>query len=242
MEIKTKQELDQIVDYLKKQKYVPYQDHDRTIYLDSDYMHKAKIINMIDKANTLELSDIKIKKDDFVRALTRETDYTEIGKKIDNYFSAYNPNDKIYELINKFWLKATDSGTPPSFTNPRKNDIIAWCKFKAKWNLNDSIIVNGNPIKIYNLDSKSIRLYYSEDNLGGIKKLYKLIYNEESLDFDKTYGVFLNMGQIEIKIYQNGTAELRGNLTKLKDVYYKNIKDKTYAIIIYKGNRSEIRF
>ena len=27
-----------------------------------------------------------------------------------------------------------------------------------------------------------------------------------------------------------------------KDEYFKEIKDKTYAIIIYKGNRSEIKF
>ena len=57
------------------------------------------------------------------------------------------------------------------------------------------------------------------------KNFYKLVFDEECVDFDqRKTGFWIKLGKIEIKLFQNGYANIKGDLKKLKEYYYQYIK------------------
>ena len=199
-------------------------------------LHQKKVNDIIFKSNTLN-----IKYDNNLNStLYKLTDYDEIESQAKQFFSKFNPSDKIFELLNTFYLDEDDKCSTPS-SRPDNKDIINWVRFKKLYGLTDEYGVMKR-IEYYNLDKNMLKIRFS-DEAYEFKKLYKLIFDEECLDFksskygENKYGEWQNLGQIEIKIFANGYANIKGNLIELKEYYYKQIIKKLYlhTIIKYKG-------
>ena len=170
------------------------------------------------------------------------TDYDTIKKTAEKFFSKFNPDDKIFELINRILIQADDSVITPSDNYPNSNEIISWVEFKNKYNLKDEFGISKS-VEYYNFDKKFIKISFY-DYFSEFIELYNLIFGEEIKNFADSkytkdaykYGQWQNVGKIEIKIYQNNTADLRGDLTKIKEYYYKYLIKKMYNSLIIKYN------
>jgi hypothetical protein len=239
--IKNKQELKELVDSLEQQKFTPYYEHyEKRVRIDADYMHTAKVKDMIIKGNIHGIE--KYGEYELNKILEKETDYAVIQKKIKEFFSKFNPENKIKELVGSFTFLSVDIGNPPSNWSPSKKDIIEWYQFKKKWNLKDDKIQREKVI-IYNFDDKKIRIN-SYGHVDSFLKLYEYVYGKKPLDIRwNSYGIPQNIGDIEIKIFQNDNIEIRGDIDKLKKLFYNKIEDSgEQMVIFYNGKREERNF
>ena len=223
--IKTKQELKRILKFLDDQGFGHISEYD---------LHDRKVNNIIYKENKLRVEYNRGKLDEELKGLTN---YDDINNVVNNFFSKFNPDDKIFELIKKIYIQEDDRCQTPSYSYPSANDIIAWVTFKTKYNLKDEF--NGSQyISYYNLDKNTIKITFY-DRKSEISQLYELIFGEECKEFSisKKYGEWINLGKIDIKVYKNNYADLRGDITKIKEYNYKSlINDNHYGSIVIKYN------
>ena len=223
--IKTKTDLENLYEYLYKQGFG---------YLDKYNAHKHKIISIIHKNNTL---DIKYDSN-LIDNMYKLDNYNDVEEKVKEYFSKFSSDDKIFELLNHLYLVEDDSCSVPSKNYPNSNEIIKWFNFRKKYNIKEFKNTNGffNNIHYYNLDKNILKIKYSDEY--NFKKLYYLIFNENIESLEKKYGVWLQCGKLEIKLYLNGYANIKGDIDKLKDYYYRYVlKIKENKIIRYKGKQ-----
>lgn len=211
MIIKTKKELEEIFKALYDQGFGYFRDYDA---------HSAKIDKIINSANTRNLSEYKY--NNLKDRLTKMNDYEEIKKEAEKHFSAYSPEDKIKELMNKFYLIPNASQRTPSDSRPSDLDIIGWQKFKMKYNIDDSGYGDYTHFGYYNLD-KGLRIRWSNDY--EFPTLCELV-NGGPPDF-------------EIKKVSDG-VELKGNLGNFKERYFNSLKSDNaneIRIIDYNNKR-----
>jgi hypothetical protein len=77
---------------------------------------------------------------------------------------------------------------------------------------------------------------------GQFELFYKLIFNKECENFDsKKTGVWQNLGEIEVKLFQNGNLNIKGNLKKLKELFFNYLKNTNYSNrVIFYNKKKEI--
>jgi len=225
--IKTKEELDALFDALKDQGFGYFYTYEA---------HQKKIDKIIYSSNKLNVSvDSKFKEN-----LLRVNDYVQAEKDAQSHFSKFKPDDKINELLKKFSLQSDELGKIPTHYASTQ-EIIAWVDFRTKYNLKD-VFDKGSNVDYYNLDKNFLKIYYG-DNGYDFKTLYSLIYEKPCPDYSrKDVGVWIDLSPMEIKIFANGTANIRGDIKKFKEYFYKNLKNETYGNDIIKYNdKVEIR-
>lgn len=224
--IKSEKDLQQVLDYLKDQGFYIHNSWD---------LHRHKVDKIYNDANTLGIDYPSSIKDYY-----NEKNYEELEKKAKEYFSKFGVDDKINEFINKFYIQEDERIHSPSFTYPDKKEIINWIKFKNKYNIKDSDFRYSSYIHVYNLDKPYLKITFSERNGWEFKRFYKLLFNEECNEFsDSNYGDWQNLSKIEIKIFKNGSANIKGDLDKIKEYYYKYLITKKYnnMVLIYKKDK-----
>jgi len=226
--IKNREQLKMVIDGLSDQGF--------GYYVGDWKAHEYKVSNLINKNNTLGIEEDKFKSK-LNELVSNMTDYDEIDKTIKNFFQKFKPDDKIKELINHYYLKPDASCRKPS-SSPSKKEIIDWVKFKRKYN------IKGEPdfdwsADVYNLDKNFVKVNDYDSNFD-FEKLYRLLYNEEPNDFSlKNLGDWQDLGKIEIKVFQNGTINIKGDIDKLKSYLYKEIRN--FDCIVYYNKKKEIR-
>jgi hypothetical protein len=233
--IKSRKELETIFKSLSEQGFGYFSDYEA---------HQNKINKIISESNTLRVDKEDYK---FKEKMYSTDNYEEAKKEAINFFSKFKPNDKIFELLNTFYLSNDDSASIPSYNYPSQKEIIKWMTFKNKYKLNDKDFggsdSGSDSVEYFNLDKSFLKIHYSNKDYN-FKQLYELIFGEKCNDFsgseygDKKYGIWQNIGKIDIKIYQNGYSNIKGDLTKLKEYYYKTLiqKNKIYGHTLIKYN------
>ena len=220
--IKTKKQLDEILQMLNDQGFGYFSNYEQ---------HKKKVDHIINKANRLGIKyNDKLKSE-----LEKMSDYAEIEKKANEYFSKFSPDDKIFELLNKFYIQTDDSGKVP-YGRPDNRDIVDWVNFKNKYELKDEYIGN---FDVYNFDKSFIKIRFPEYSNWEFENLYELVFGEKCGKFEekKAYGIWQNIGKIEIKLFQNGYCNIKGDIGKLKEYYYKYLKERIYRNTIFIINK-----
>jgi sRNA-binding regulator protein Hfq len=222
--ISTEKDLDMILGFLQDQGF--------------GYIHKSKLIdskveNIISNANKLKIKNVD---SDLEYKIKYLRNFDEMKKIAEEYFSKYDTNYKLKELLNKFYIQPNESVKTPWNDSTLIKDIINWVKFKTKHNITDeSKFGSYETVEYYNLDKPSIKIRFNDNDTSEFNNLYKLIYNE---DCDENYkeitGSWYNLGKIEIKFYLNNTIEMKGDLEKFKEYYYKLITEKIYTHLIIK--------
>jgi len=231
--IKSSNDLNKIFDAIYEQGFGYVQNQDN--------FHKSKIEKIIQKYNVLKI-DVP---SSFYAESYKIKNYAEAEKEISAHFSKFNPDDKINEFIkNKFSIKYDDRCKPPEDRGDNLSTVVEWFKFKTKYNLIDKDYKLGDKyyinVDIYNLDKKSLKIHFGDNN--DFKSLYKLIFNKECAEITNKLGEWQNLGEIELKFFQNGTASIKGNLTKIKEYYYKDLMSSVFynsIYIIYYNNKIE---
>lgn len=227
--IKTEKDLEQVLDYLKNQGFYIHNSWD---------LHKHKVDKIYNDANTLGIDYPSSIKDYY-----KEKNYEELEKKAKEYFSKFGVDDKINEYLNKFHLHQDEQIHSPSFYHTDKKDIINWVKFKKKYGVKDGDFGTGRYIHVYNFDKPYLKINFGYNYGWEFKRFYRLLFNEEYEEFsDKNYGDWQNLGKLEIKIFKNGSANIKGELERIKEYYYKYEILKKYndMIVIYKKKKELI--
>ena len=194
--IKTRKELEDIFNSLSDQGFGYFSEYEA---------HQKKINKIINDSNTLDLNSKEDYK--FKEKMQRFNNYEEAKEEAINFFSKFKPDDRISELLNTFYLSDDDKVHTPSYSYPGSKEIIAWVAFKSKYNLKDEF-GGGNYVEYFNLDKSFLKIHYGDEDYK-FKQLYKLILGEDCNDFygskygTKSYGIWQELGKIEIKIYQN---------------------------------------
>jgi len=234
-EIKNKDDLKKILKFLDNQGFGI-----TSVQHPDDYtLNNYKINKIIDNANIL---NIKINnRNNLFSELSKLNNYSDMVTTANNYFSKFNSKDKIKEFIDIFYIQEDEYCKVPSHTYPGKKEIIEWFNFKTKYDLNDDY--NDN-VYYYNLDKNFLKIKFG-DNKYEFEKFYKLLYNEESSEFEHSkygkniYGTWINLGKIEIKFFQTGNVNIKGDLASLREYYYEYLTSKnnnyTNYIIKYNG-------
>jgi hypothetical protein len=224
--IKTRSDLEKILKFLEEQGFGYHSDYD---------LHNKKIDHIIGKRNTLGiLYDTKFKEE-----LYKYKDYEEADKKAKKYFSGFSADDKIFELISSYYLQSDEVCKVPGI-RPDNKEIIEWVNFKIKYGIKNEFGEKDYTVSVYNLDKNFLKINFKK-YIWDFKRMYKLIFVEDCKDFDeKYYGSWQNIGKIEIKFFQNGSANIKGDTKKLKEYYYKNLKSKKINIIIKYNDKLEI--
>lgn len=221
--IKTHSDLKKLLKFLDEQGFGYHSEWE---------FHQKKINHIISKNNTLGVKyDEKIKD-----KLYKLEDYDEIDKEAKKYFSNFSVDDKIFEYIKTFRIIADDSCSTP-WKSPSDSDIIAWVDFKKKYNLKDEFGVS-KTVNIYNLDKNFLKINFPQYKTYEFEALYNYIFNEKCADFSDTKmtGVWQNLGKIEIKFFKKAGANIKGDLTKLKEYYFKELTEKVYYHMVIKYN------
>lgn len=229
--IKTEKDLIKVLEYLDKQGF----------YIGKSYweLHDRKIENIFNSANTL---GIKFDEEE-LRKLKRIKDYDEAKKVAEYYFSKFNSKDKIIELLNNFSIEPEASAFVVSTNSPNVNDVMSWVNFRLKYNLKDIFPYDSNVSKVeyVNLDKNFIKINYRTSYRREFEELYSLIYNEKTNEISNKSLDWQDLGKIQIKLFVKGTAQLKGDLVKLKEYYYNyTIKNRYNALVILYNGKKEI--
>ena len=226
--IKTHSDLKKLINFLDKQGFG---------YISEWELHRKKINHIINKNNTLG-----VKHDDKVRNTLYELeDYDEIDKEAKKFFSNFSVDDKILEYIKMFRVNSDASCSTPG-SSPDDKDIINWVNFKKKYNLKDEFGRLKN-IDFYNLDKNYLKINFPKYKDYEFKAFYKCIFGEECAEFnDKIPGTWQNLGKIEIKFFLKGGANIKGDLKKIKEYYFKELSDGIYRNLIIKYNGKMLIF
>lgn len=222
--IKNQSELKKILDSLYEQGFG---------YINEYTAHNSKVNKIINKSNTynIELKNVTTNK------LYSMTDYNDIKIESDKLFSNFGANHKISEIISKFYLRPTLECRYPS-SYPNDEEVISWYNMKLKFNLKDEYESN-NYISYYDLDKPTIKIHFN--NVSTFRELYKLILNTDCPDFNLKDGGWKDLGIIKIKNFDNGNADITGNISKFVEEYYKELLTHKYSTNIIKyHNKIEI--
>jgi len=226
--IKNENELKIILNSLRDQGFGSFDDYKA---------HNYKIDRMINYANKFNIEQSKYRQ--YTENLYNLKDYTEIENKLQSIFSNYSEIDKIKEYLDIFYVSPTIKLKLPDVnTYQQEDNIIQWVKFKTKLNLKDINFIPGKTINFYDLDKKTIKIRYKENY--EFQRLYELLFNKKCKDYKDDYGTWIDLDEIQIKLYQNGLAELSGNISQLKKYYYVELSKNTYYnynIIIYNNKQ-----
>ena len=227
--IRTRAQLDMIFDGLYDQGFG---------YFGSYKAHESKVKRIISDSNKLRVSFSEY---ELQGLISKSSNYNEIRKICEKFFKQFRPDDRIKELLNKFHLKSDGEADQPSTWSASETDIRNWVKFKRKYN------IKGEPYlqyaRIYNLDKNILKLWAPEHSSSSFKQLYTLIFGEEPTNNDwdtDTTGRWQDLGKIQIKCFQNGYMDVKGDVDTLKEYYYKYFKKWDNVIIVYKG-KIEVR-
>jgi len=230
--IRTRAQLDMIIKGLS--------DQDFGYYVGDWKAHDHKINRIISDGNILRIKEDKYKAE-LYNLIKGMTNYNEIEKTVKKYFTKFKSDDKINELINTFYLKIESVTSKPS-DYASKQDIINWVKFKRKYGIKGEPNFNYN-VSVYNLDKIFIKVNflnsYRWENKSKFTQLYNFIYGEDPNEWSaESSGAWQNLGKIEIKIFQNGSMNIKGDIKKLKPYLYNGITK--YNCIIFYNNKKEI--
>lgn len=228
--IKTKQDLKKVLNFLEEQGFGYQSDWE---------LHNKKIVQIISKNNKLGVKyDDKFKND-----LEKFDDYEAADQEAKKHFSKFGVDDKVLEFLKEFYLESDDSKRTP-YSRPDRKDIIEWNEFMKKYNITDKDtekIGTGKFVTFYNLDKNFLKIRFGNYKGWEFKRLYQLIFNQDSNEFDeKKVGNWQNLGKIEIKFFQKGTASIKGDLTKLKEYYYNYIKKERSNTLIKYNKKMEL--
>lgn len=212
--IKTKEDLTKLLDYLREQGFGYFSDYE---------YHNKKVDKIINNANKMNISYDKKLKDN----LSKLSNYDDIEKEVERYFSQFSPDDKIFELLNEFYLNSDVSIRVPYY-RPDAKDIIEWYDFRKKFNLKDEFIP-GSHISYYNLDKNYLKINFGSYKEYLFRQLYEYIFNEKCPEWNRnSIGEWINLGKIEIKFFAKGGANIKGDISKFKDYYNKFIIKRHY--------------
>lgn len=219
--IKTEKELEQVFDILREQGF----------YISGRYeAHRHKLQSIINNANKLNVKvDSKLESE-----INRMSNYSEAERIANEYFSKIKPDDKIKEYIDYVHPISDDGAKTPGSRNINSRDIINWVKFRDKYNLKD-IYGYDNWIKIYNLDKKILKITYSKDY--DFEQLYILLYGEKPNSFSSKENGWMDLGKIELKVFANGNANIKGDLSPFLKYFYDYVSTMFHqiSIITYNG-------
>lgn len=226
-DIKTYEDLKKVLNSLEQQGFGSFY---------ADVFHRKKVDKIINNENKLNI-DYEKQNKNLKSSLYDLTNYEEIKKQAANFFSKYSPDDKILEIVQSFFPKPDVEIESPGRSDSNK-DVIEWVKFRIKYNLKDNEkYISSKYLNLYNLDKNIIKIHFRQYDVWEFRQLYKLLFNEECKDFnsDKITGEWIDLNKIQIKFYANGNTDIKGDLTKLKEYYFKYLTDKIYRnlIIIY---------
>ncbi len=230
--IRTKEQLSMILNGLSAQGFGS---------IASDWQaHDYKVYRLISENNVFGVSEQNFKSE-LIKLVQNMTNYSEIERIIKNYFKKFKPDDKIKELISKFYLKSDMSVRQPSRSRPEKSDIKDWIKLKKKYKIKGEPKFNWT-VDVYNLDKSFIKVNffgYNWENQTKFSELYEFMFGEKPDEWSsKLTGSWQNLGKIEVKIFQNSSMNIKGEVKKLKKYLYEQLGDN--CIIIYNKNK-EIR-
>lgn len=230
-EIKNKEDLKKVLNFLDEQGFDP-----RGVqYVSVTNLHDKRVEDIFNKANKYNV-DLSQEDKNMLYRLKSKDNYSDIKIESENYFSKYNPDDKINEVINWFFIRSDDSSEVPSFNNTSAKAIVDWVKFRNKYNLIDEFNQYSR-VKFYNFDKPMIKIGFNDRKSWEFDKMYKLIYGEEVIKYKNSDTTsWQNLGKIEIKFFLNGNANLKGDLTLLKEYYYKYLIRKRYDNLIIRYN------
>lgn len=233
--IKNYEELEIVLNSLKNQNFGYFNDYNA---------HNHKIDHLINNANKLNLDESKYQQ--YTRNLYNLKDYAEIENKLQSIFSNFSEVDKIKEYLNTFRIIANVQFKIPEKNKDDYKRIIDWFNFKTKFNLKDVDFLPDINLYYYNLDKKTIKISFNHPYK--FKNFYELIFNKK-LDSSKNwdyilknnFSIWIDMDEIQLKIYQNGTAEIGGNISQLKKYYYDEYISKNnyynYNIVTYNNKQ-----
>lgn len=228
--IKTKEDLKRLLKFLDQQGFGYFSEWE---------LHQKKIDHILSQNNKLGINyDKKFKEKMFALE-----DYDVVEKQTKEFFSKFNVDDKIFEYTQTFSVNSDDDVHVPSYKSDAKT-IIAWVKFKEKYNLSE-IFKQSDRIYFYNLDKNYLKINFGSYKEWEFKQMYKYIFNEEPAPFDdKVVGKWFNLGKIEIKFWAKGGANIKGpGLRKYQEYYnrfLKDLDDRYYSCIIKFNGKLEI--
>jgi len=226
-EIKNKEDLKKILKFISDQGFR---------IRDSDYnLHDEKIGSIINRANKLNLELDDTQKRKIREELSKIENYSDMVKAADTYFSRFNSEDKIFEVLKWFYLQADELGKIPSHYSPNSKEIVEWFMFKTKHNLTDDYF---GSVQYYNFDKNYLKINFNETKRYEFDKMYNLIFGEKNKDYrENLAGEWQDLGKIQIKFFKGGGVNIKGDLTTFKEYLYKNLTKRIYNNYIIKYNQ-----
>jgi len=224
--IKSRTDLKEIFDSLYDQGFGYFKEYEA---------HNSKVDKIIHEANTQQIKEFEESK--LRDRLQKMNNYEEIKEETITHFAKYSPEDKIKELMDKFYIHANEYASVPSYTRPSDVSIIAWHQFKRKFGLTDKNINEYATYKYYDLD-KNLKINFS--GTYEFRKLCELVNGTMPPEIETKSSDWKNLGDFQVRIFNNGNAELKGNIDKFRERYFNILtKDKhsENKIIDYKGKR-----
>jgi len=223
--IKSRKELDDLFKQISDQGFG---------YLNSYEAHLRKISTIKSDANKLNVSDRG------TNDLIDDNDsYLNISKKLNKHFSRFSNDDKILEYLNKFFM-ISDNISYPSGGSTKKI-IKEWIIFKRKYKIPKDPDNPSYNIQFYDFDKSFIKIHDYSYSWYDFNHLYKLLYNKEpNIDIGNkpSSGKWYDLGEIQIKYFQNGTMNIKGNIEKIKKMFYIRNKKTTGITKIIKINNN----
>lgn len=226
--IQSLKDLDDLSDNIRKQGFG---------HIDTYKLHTNKIQSIKTKANKLNIDDRK----NIDNLFNNKDLYDDIENKLNDYYSKFNNDDKIKELLNSFYIMSDSTGITPS-RNSTKNEIIEWYDFKTKHNIDLETELNfgtSTYVSYYDLDKSYLKLNYNKKYYE-FNDLYFLLYDKtpiEELKYSENSSVWKNLGEIEIKLFLNNSMNVKGNITKLKNYFYNDLINTKNMSKIIKYNK-----
>ncbi len=139
------------------------------------------------------------------------------------YFSKYKPDDKIREVIKSFYIQKDAEAWFPSNRTNRK-EIIEWMNLKKKVGFKeDPEYIQYHPrVRFYDFDKKIMKINFSDSYTNSFNYLYELIYGEKPNHDVRNiaYGKWFDLGKIEVKKFNNGSMNIKGDLKLMKKYQY----------------------
>lgn len=226
-EIKNKEDLKKIVKFLEEQGF--------NLRESSYSLNNDKITKIIINSNKLNLEIDGNEREKLFTQLSKIENYSDMITTADAYFSRFSSDDKIYEVLQWFYIQADEQGSVPSHYSPSPKEIVEWFNFKTKYNINDNDFYDS--VSYYNFDKNILKISFSDTKSWEFDKIYKLIFGEDIKPYRKnSTGDWQDLGKIQIKFFLKGSANIKGDLTILKEYLYKKLIKRIYNNYIIKYN------
>jgi len=226
--VKSKSELKAIFMSLDSQGFGYY-------YRDAEQMIERKVNKIIQNAN---IHGLKIDGYDFTKKLDlgKLDKFADIEKAVKKYFSKFNANDKMNEVLNRIYCRDCKEFRPWK-TDPENKQIEfnkAFKEFKLTWK--QAIEKDENFYSIYDLSKSFVKINYSDKN--AIEYIFENVFNIENFKLPYyihekyEYGKNYTLNGLTFTFYQNGNLKLSH---KEISTFKKMLKDsEKYAGRYYK--------